>query len=72
MKKSGIKKAVRPHTFRHSYATHLIEAGVCVRHVQEYLGHGSLSTTVIYLHLTHAGKRDSISRINHLIRGIVA
>jgi site-specific recombinase XerD len=68
--KLGFKKHVRTHTFRHSYATHLIEAGVPVRHVQEYLGHDTLTSTMIYLHLTTAGREESRSRINQLMRGV--
>lgn len=68
--KLGFKKHVRTHTFRHSYATHLIEAGVPVRHVQEYLGHETLTSTMIYLHLTTAGREASLSRINQLMRGV--
>lgn len=69
-KRLRLKKHVHPHTFRHSYATHLIEAGVPVRHVQEYLGHETLASTTVYLHLTTAGKQESRSRINQLMRGV--
>lgn len=51
---SGIDKPATPHTLRHSYATHLIEAGADVRTVQLFLGHASLRTTMRYIHLTHA------------------
>ena len=68
----GIKKRVTPHTFRHSYATHMLEAGVPVRHVQECLGHASLASVMIYLHVTSHGKEDSRRRLNQLMRGVLS
>ena len=68
----GITKAVHMHTLRHSYATHLIEAGVPVRHVQECLGHESLASTMIYLHITSHGREESRARLNQLMRGVLA
>lgn len=71
VKKLKIGKHVHPHTFRHSYATHLLEAGVPIRHVQQCLGHRSLVTTMIYLHVTEHGHEQSRQKLNQLMRGVL-
>jgi integrase len=55
LKQLKFKKRISVHTLRHSYATHLLEAGVNIRRIQQYLGHSSLNSTLIYLHLTTQG-----------------
>jgi integrase/recombinase XerD len=59
-KQTGLKKHVSPHTFRHSFATHLIEGGADLRAVQEMLGHESILTTEIYTHLDREYLRNTI------------
>ena len=67
---AGIKKRrVSIHTLRHSYATHLLESGLNIRVIQEYLGHAQLETTMVYLHLTQKGHEDAISIINSIMKG---
>ncbi|MBI4945101.1 MAG: site-specific tyrosine recombinase XerD [Bacteroidetes bacterium] len=60
----GLKKHVSPHTFRHSFATHLVENGADLRAVQEMLGHESITTTEIYTHMDRKYLRDTIEKFH--------
>lgn len=62
--KAGITKNISPHTFRHSFATHLVEGGADLRAVQEMLGHESITTTEIYTHLDRDYLRDTLQRFH--------
>ncbi len=70
LKQLKVQKRVRMHTFRHSYATHLLEAGVNLRIIQQYLGHRSLTTMLVYLHLTRAGHEDARRKIEGLMKEV--
>lgn len=61
---TGIKKSISPHTFRHSFATHLVEAGADLRAVQEMLGHESITTTEIYTHLDRNYLADTLVKFH--------
>jgi len=63
-KKAGITKNISPHTFRHSFASHLVENGADLRAVQEMLGHESITTTEIYTHLDRAYLRETVMKFH--------
>ncbi|MEA3266711.1 MAG: site-specific integrase [Candidatus Fermentibacteria bacterium] len=71
LKSAGLAgRGIRMHTLRHSYATHLLESGVNIKTVQEYLGHTNLQATMVYLHLTNWGREEAYNKINQIMQEI--
>jgi integrase/recombinase XerD len=70
LQESGVAKPATVHTLRHSYATHLLEAGVNLRLIQAYLGHSSPQTTALYTHLTKPADELAAQAINQIMAGL--
>jgi site-specific recombinase XerD len=67
---SGLNSAATPHTLRHSYGTHLLEEGVSLRQISQYLGHASLEITVMYTHLTSISEARTRAALETLHRAV--
>ena len=72
LRRLGIKKHIHPHVFRHAYATHLLEANIPIRHVQKILGHKTLKSTMVYLHVTTQAQTDSHVRVSRVMQGVLS
>jgi integrase/recombinase XerD len=70
LKQSGIHKKATVHTLRHSYATHLLEAGINLRLIQAWLGHSTPRTTCVYTHLTIKAQQQAIKSLNELMHDL--
>lgn len=70
VRESGVTKAATVHTLRHSYATHLLEAGINLRVIQDYLGHASPTTTAIYTHLTQPSENRVVEAVAPVLEAV--
>ncbi len=70
LEESGVQKHATVHTLRHSYATHLLEAGVNLRVIQSYLGHSSIQSTLVYTHLTQKAQSPAVEAINAILKDL--
>ena len=71
LQEAGIHKHLTVHTLRHSWATHLLEAGVSVRMIQQWLGHTSLTTTSRYTHLTRSAEQRAAETLDHILGDVL-
>jgi integrase/recombinase XerD len=71
VQEAGLQKHATARTLRHSWATHLLEAGVSVRMIQQWLGHTSLTTTSRYTHLTRSAEQRATETLNHILDNLV-
>jgi len=70
LEESGVQKHATVHTLRHSYATHLLEAGVNLRVIQAHLGHSSIQSTLVYTHLTQKAQSPAVDAINEILNDL--
>jgi site-specific recombinase XerD len=70
LQESGVQKHATVHTLRHSYATHLLEAGVNLRVIQSHLGHSSIQSTLVYTHLTQKAQSPAVDAINAILNDL--
>ncbi len=70
LEESGVQKHATVHTLRHSYATHLLEAGINLRVIQSYLGHSSIQSTLVYTHMTQKAQSPAVEAINAILNDL--